>query len=95
MVNTLQMKLQEIEIQIDYFSFIPADVTVAPGATITWLNFNDAQHTVSSTDRTFNSRVLGTGEKFMFTFHTPGIYEYHCSMHPRMRGRVVVGRSDR
>jgi plastocyanin len=85
-----QMRPQEIEVQIDYFSFMPQEITVAPAATVTWVNLDDVQHTVASRDRTFKSKVLGTDDRFSFTFDKPGTYEYCCSIHPKMQARVIV-----
>ena len=85
-----QMRPQEIEVLIDFFSFMPQDITVAPGATVTWVNRDDVQHAVASTDKTFKSKVLCTDDKFSFKFNEPGAYEYHCSIHPKMRGKVIV-----
>jgi plastocyanin len=85
-----QMRPQEKEVLIDFFSFMPQDITVAPGATVTWVNRDDVQHAVASTDKTFKSKVLCTDDKFSFKFNEPGAYEYHCSIHPKMRGKVIV-----
>jgi plastocyanin len=85
-----QMRPQEIEVLIDFFSFIPQDITVAPGATVTWVNRDDVQHGVASSDKTFKSKVLRTDDKFSFKFDEPGTYEYHCSIHPKMRGKIIV-----
>lgn len=85
-----QMRPRVIEVQIDYFSFMPHEITIAAGATVTWVNLDDVQHKVTSTDRTFKSRVLRTDDKFSFKFDEPGTYEYYCSIHPKMRGKVVV-----
>jgi len=85
-----QARPQETEVQIDYFSFIPHEITVAPAATVTWVNLDDVQHTVASTDKTFKSKVLGTDDRYSFTFDKPGTYEYCCSIHPKMQARVIV-----
>ena len=85
-----QMRPQVFEVQIDYFSFMPDDITVAAGATVTWVNLDDVQHKVTSTDKTFKSKVLRTADKFSFKFDEPGTYEYYCSIHPRMGGKVIV-----
>jgi plastocyanin len=74
-----QMRPQVIEVQIDYFTFMPHDITVAAGATVTWVNLDDVLHRVTSTD-----------DKFSFKFDEPGTYEYYCSIHPKMRGKVIV-----
>jgi plastocyanin len=77
-------------VTIDNFSFAPATLTVKAGATVTWTNKDDMPHTVVSTDKSFASRALDTGEAFTYTFGSPGTFDYFCSIHPRMTGRVVV-----
>jgi plastocyanin len=78
------------DVKIDNFTFGPAELTVPVGTTITWANRDDIPHTVVSTDKVFRSKVLDTGEKFSFTFSTPGTFPYFCSIHPKMTGKVVV-----
>ena len=78
------------EVKIDNFSFGPAELKVAVGTTVTWTNHDDIPHTAVSTDKMFKSKVLDTDEKFSFTFSKPGTYEYFCSIHPKMTGKVVV-----
>ncbi len=80
-----------IIVQIDNFAFDAQTVTVAPGATVTWINNDDAPHTVVADDgKSFRSKVLDTGERFSFTFPTAGTWGYFCSVHPHMTGKVVV-----
>ena len=78
------------EVKIDNFSFGPAELKVSVGTTVTWTNRDDIPHTAVSTDKTFKSKVLDTDEKFSFTFSKAGTYEYFCSIHPKMTGKVVV-----
>ncbi len=78
------------EVKIDNFSFGPAEIKVRAGTTVTWTDRDDIPHTVVSTDKVFKSKVLDTDEKFSFTFNKPGTYEYFCSIHPKMTGKVVV-----
>jgi plastocyanin len=78
------------EVKIDNFSFGPATVTVAVGATVTWMNRDDIPHTVASTDGVFKSKTLDTDEKFSYTFTKAGTYPYFCSIHPKMTGKIVV-----
>jgi plastocyanin len=79
------------EIVMDNFSFSPAAASVPVGTTITWTNRDDIPHNVVSTEQTFKSRVIDTGEAFSHRFETPGTYRYFCSLHPRMTGQVTVG----
>ena len=79
------------DVVLDNFSFAPAVVSVPVGTTITWTNRDDAPHIVASTDQKFKSPVLDTDERFSHRFDVPGTYQYFCSLHPKMTGRVVVG----
>lgn len=85
-----QAKSQGIEVKIDNFSFMPQNITVAPGTTVTWVNQDDIPHTVASTTDLFKSKALDTDDKFSFTFDKPGTYEYYCSIHPKMTANVIV-----
>ena len=80
----------ETEVKIDNFTFAPQRVTVKAGTSVTWINQDDIPHTVVSAANVFRSKALDTGDKYSFTFTTPGVYEYFCSLHPHMTGTVVV-----
>ena len=77
-------------VTIDNFSFTPQTLTVSVGATVTWTNRDDIPHTVVSSDDAFKSKVRDTDETFSYTFTKPGTYNYFCSIHPKMTGKVVV-----
>lgn len=78
------------EVSIDNFSFTPMEMTIPAGSQVTWINKDDVPHTVVSLDHAFKSRALDTDEKFSFTFQNPGTYEYFCSVHPKMTGKIIV-----
>ncbi|MEA3069074.1 MAG: hypothetical protein QOD29_520 [Alphaproteobacteria bacterium] len=80
----------DTKVEIDNFAFSPARITVKAGTTVAWLNADDTPHTVASSSKLFKSKVLDTDGSFSFTFTTPGMYEYFCSLHPYMTGTVVV-----
>ena len=82
-----------MEVRIDNFTFSPATLTVAPGTTVTWVNGDDIPHAVAAKDRSFRSKALDTDGRFSFTFMTPGQYDYFCSLHPHMVGKIVVNTS--
>lgn len=79
-----------VEIKIDNFSFAPATLVVRKGTEITWTNRDDIPHTVVDDGKGFRSRVLDTDEKFTYTANKPGTYQYYCSIHPKMTGKLVV-----
>jgi plastocyanin len=77
-------------VRIDNFNFTPPALVVAPGTTVTWTNADDTPHTVREKDGKFKSAALDTDDTFSQTFTAPGEYEYFCSIHPRMVGKIVV-----
>ena len=80
------------EIDIDNYTFSPGDLTVPQGTTVTWINHDETPHTVVATGdpHAFRSGGLDTDDKFSVTFTKPGIYQYLCTVHPYMTGKVVV-----
>jgi plastocyanin len=84
------VRAQDATAKIDNFTFVPARLTVKAGTTVTWRNEDDIPHTVTSAARLFRSKALDTDDSFSFTFTEPGIYEYFCSLHPRMTATIVV-----
>ena len=80
----------DAEVDIDQFTFLPQRITVKAGTTVTWINEDDVPHTIVSSSKVFKSKALDTADKFSFTFTTPGVYEYFCSLHPHMTGATVV-----
>jgi plastocyanin len=81
---------QPVAVAIDNFKFSVATLEVKVGTTVTWTNRDDVPHTVTSTTKVFKSAPLDTGEAFSYTFTQAGSFEYFCSLHPHMTGKVVA-----
>jgi len=77
-------------VSMDHNTFIPSEITVAPGTTVTWVNNETMPHTVVDPSKGFRSKTLVKDARFSFTFTTPGDYDYSCSIHPNMKGKVIV-----
>jgi plastocyanin len=77
-------------VSMDHNTFIPGEITVARGTTVTWVNNETMPHTVVSPNQGFRSKTLVKDAKFSFTFTTPGDYDYLCSIHPNMKGKIIV-----
>jgi plastocyanin len=77
-------------VQISNFAFNPASLTVAKGAKVTWTNQDNAPHTITSTSGAFDSKTLQNGASWTFTFERAGTYDYGCSIHTSMKGRIIV-----
>lgn len=81
------------KINIANMAFSPSQITVAKGGTVTWTNNDSTTHTV--TDDLSNvggpdSGDIAPGSSYSFTFNKTGSFQYHCSIHPSMRGTIVV-----
>lgn len=78
--------------------YIPANIAVPAGTTIAWFNDDPSQpHTVTSgtlnsnnSGTEFNSGVMSEGAFFQHTFDEAGDFEYYCTIHPGMMGKVSV-----
>jgi amicyanin len=72
------------------FAFGPATLTITVGDTVTWTNEDAVVHTATSVNGAFDSGDLEQGASYSLTFTTPGTYDYLCTPHPSMTGRIVV-----
>src|SRR6266853_1773062 len=77
-------------VSIANFAFAPATLSVAAGETVTWVNNDGAPHGLGYKDGAKGVNPLLSGASFSRTFDKPGTYDYVCSVHPFMSGRVVV-----
>lgn len=81
-------------VSMDGTTFVPGDVTVAAGETVTWLNKDPFPHNVASTPGDFASRNLQPGESWRFTPRTEGRFPYVCTLHPGMAGTLIVSKRE-
>jgi plastocyanin len=77
-------------IPIQQYSFLPTELTVRAGTTVTWSNEDEAVHTVTAVDKSWDSGRIPIGGTFSQTFTVPGNYEFVCSIHPAMKGTISV-----
>lgn len=78
------------EVFIQGMAFSPSSITVKAGTTITWTNKDAATHNVTSNPALFSSGSMGTGATYSYTFADMGTFSYTCTIHPSMKGTVVV-----
>jgi plastocyanin len=73
------------------YKFVPADITVALGTTVTWTNSDQFTHSVRLLDDGGEVFVVKPGESVSHTFEQSGLRHYDCSFHPHdMKGTVLV-----
>ncbi len=80
------------EVSIEFSTTAPSQLDVLPGETVLWTNVSERTHTVTSDTGLFDSNDVVGGAHFSFRFDVPGIYRYHCTIHPSITGEVDVRR---
>jgi plastocyanin len=78
------------KVSIVNFAFTPAVITIAPGESVTWTNDDGAPHGLEYQDGAPGTDLFLPGASVSRRFDQPGTYDYNCSVHPYMTGRVVV-----
>jgi hypothetical protein len=79
--------------------FVATITRIDAGATVTFLNEDDAAHMVTGANFSWGIGADGNegagelfkGDTFEQTFADSGVYPYFCILHPSMVGAVVVG----
>ena len=77
-------------IAIKDFQFTPRELKIPAGTKVTWVNQDEEPHKVTEVNSAFTSQPLDTDGKFTYEFDKPGTFEYFCTLHPRMTGKIVV-----
>ena len=75
--------------------YTPSKFVIKKGNSVTWVNQDVAFHSVTSghygePSGLFDSGYLDPEESFTFNFENIGTYDYFCTLHPWMKGIVIV-----
>ena len=81
-----------VQIMIKDHQFLPAELTVSPGTTITWTNLDADPHSIidQGVNHLYRSAALDTKDSYSHTFATAGTYHFFCGFHPNMTGLIIV-----
>lgn len=78
-------------------AYSPNPAEIKAGETVTWTNDDSQIHTATSgtvgtedSGTVFDSSILSPKATFDFKFDQAGEYDYYCTLHPQMVGKVVV-----
>ena len=77
-------------VQISNSSYHPAKIVIARGETVTWVNHDSVPHSVTSTNKYFDSGNIAPGGYYSYQFNNRGTYNYYSSLNHKMVGQVVV-----
>lgn len=76
-------------IVIEAMTFAPPVLVVRRGERIVWENRDPFPHTATAAGA-FDSGSIGEGGQWVLVPRVAGTYDYVCTLHPTMRGRLVV-----
>jgi plastocyanin len=77
-------------IRIVGMQFEPAELIVKRGTRIVWINDDMFLHTVTATDRAFDSGSIAASASWTYLATQSSTHEYVCALHPTMKGRLIV-----
>ena len=83
-----------VTVEIRGFKFEPATVTIQAGETLEWKNEDIVPHTATADEGAqkpaFDSGTIQTGATWRYITQKKGTYNYTCTLHPNMKGEVIV-----
>ena|SRR5215203_3140845 len=72
-------------------AFVPPELNVPLHTIVSWSNDDSIDHTITADDYgLFDTGPISPGDTFDNVFDSTGVFGYHCSIHPFMRGSVIV-----
>lgn len=86
--NTTTNTTTDVPVSISNMAF-PATTTIKRGQTVVWTNNDSTQHNVTFTTGT-SSGLLSKGNTFSRVFDAVGEFDYTCTIHPGMKGKIIV-----
>ena len=81
------------EVRMEPCAFVPTNIRVAAGATVTFTNTSGEVHLLTGANQAWGDREkeVKPGETVSVTFDKPGVYAFSCALHRGMSGAVIVG----
>lgn len=86
--NTARITVERVRI-VD-FAFRPRVLDISRGTRVRWTNRGSVSHTTTSNSGTWDSGSIAPDGTFSRVFRTAGTFRYHCTIHPDMKGKIVV-----
>jgi plastocyanin len=81
---------KSVNVSIKGFKFKPGTINIDKGDRVVWTNFDSVKHTATR-GGSFTTGKIKPGHAAAVKFTAKGTYGYICTLHPGMRGKVVVG----
>lgn len=72
------------------YTFLFGSAPLQAGQTVTIYNSDTLAHTLTFDDQSVASGPITPGASYAFSVANPGVYTFHCSIHPTMKGSITV-----
>jgi len=91
----IPIKVSRPGCDIEDICYIPSNIVVEKGKSVTWLNEDSSFHSVTSgfypePSGLFDSGHLDPYQSYTLSFDEIGTYDYFCTLHPWMFAQVIV-----
>lgn len=77
-------------VEIRNLEFTPSELVVAPGDTVTWINYDLIPHTVTADDKSWDSGLINANGKWEMVIKKDIYSSYFCTYHPTMKAQMKV-----
>jgi plastocyanin len=81
---------EEHVVEIRNLEFTPSELSVSPGDTITWINYDFVPHTVTADDKSWDSGLIKAEGQWQMVVKADMLATYFCSFHPTMKATLVI-----
>jgi plastocyanin len=91
----IPIKVSRPGCDIEDICYIPSNIVVEKGKSVTWVNEDSSFHSVTSgfygePTGLFDSGYLDPYQSYTLSFDEFGTYDYFCTLHPWMKAQVIV-----
>ena len=91
----IPIKVSRPGCDVEDICYIPPNIVVEKGKSVTWLNEDSSFHSVTSgfypePSGLFDSGHLDPYQSYTLSFDEYGTYDYFCTLHPWMKAQVIV-----
>ena len=91
----IPIKVSRPGCDIEDICYIPSNIVVEKGKSVTWLNEDSSFHSVTSgfypePSGLFDSGHLDPYQSYTLSFDEYGTYDYFFTLHPWMKAQVIV-----
>ena len=91
----IPIKVSRPGCDIEDICYIPPNIVVEKGKSVTWLNEDSSFHSVTSgfypePSGLFDSGHLDPYQSYTLSFDEYGTFDYFCTLHPWMKAQVIV-----